>query len=430
MSFPVIWRTRTLRRWRRSGLLANVSSLGVLRVVNYVVPLALLAYLTRTLGIRAFGLFAIAQSFAGYCIIGFEYGFEWSATRQVSRERGNTETLRRLVAEVTGAKVVVIGMGSIAALVVLESVTVFRGERLLGYSALAYAIVRAGNLYWFFQGMEKLTTVAITDGLARTGGVMAVIMVVHNARDAWLVLGLQAAVAAAASIVLGIWIVVDIGICLPTVGGIIKQIRSGFVLFTTRAASAVYTSGSTFLLGMVAAPSVVGWYAAADKVVRAVGGLAEPVGRAAYPRMARLVRRDRRRARRLLRETLVLVVVMGALSGLALLVCGPLVARAMFGGDFARSGLLLRIMAFNPLLIACGTILGYEWLVACGLESRLARILGGAAVAGLVLIPLLGRLFGAVGAAGAVVGLHAGILILMAIVSRQGLAAGAGEVVG
>ena len=65
-------------------LIENIASLSILQWVNYIVPLFLIPFLVRSLGIELFGLVMFAQSLSTIFIIFSDFGFTITGTRKVS----------------------------------------------------------------------------------------------------------------------------------------------------------------------------------------------------------------------------------------------------------------------------------------------------------------------------------------------------------
>jgi len=75
----------------KKTLLGNFVSLSFLQGTNYLLPLITLPYLVRVLGAEKFGVIAFAQAFIQYFVVLTDYGFNLSATTEISVHSGNEE---------------------------------------------------------------------------------------------------------------------------------------------------------------------------------------------------------------------------------------------------------------------------------------------------------------------------------------------------
>src|ERR1700712_1898995 len=81
---------------KKSKLATNIAWLYALQGLNYLIPAALLPYLVRTLGVENYGLIAFAQSISQYFILATDYGFNFSATRSISKNSEDNEEVSRI----------------------------------------------------------------------------------------------------------------------------------------------------------------------------------------------------------------------------------------------------------------------------------------------------------------------------------------------
>ena len=73
----------------KNKLLTNFFSLSILQALNIFLPLITFPYLIRVLKVENFGIVMFAQSFIYYFSVFVDYGFAYSATREISIHRKN-----------------------------------------------------------------------------------------------------------------------------------------------------------------------------------------------------------------------------------------------------------------------------------------------------------------------------------------------------
>ena len=65
-------------------LIENIASLGLIQVANFLIPLLIIPYIARALGVEAIGKVGYAQTIISYLTIIVNYGFEYSATQDIA----------------------------------------------------------------------------------------------------------------------------------------------------------------------------------------------------------------------------------------------------------------------------------------------------------------------------------------------------------
>ncbi len=402
------------------SLAQSVLSLYAMQCASYVVPLITVPYLAWVLGPAGWGLIAFTQSFAAYVILLVEFGFNFSATREISVYRHDPERRAEILAGVTGAKLLLAAGVCLAALALRDHIELFRLHPDVFAAGLCWGTAQAFNMSWYFLGLERTRLVASLDIAVRLAATLALFVLVRSPEDAWRVLALQAA-GAAVSAGTALVIAWRRTPCRRpgwrSVGGALARGR-GFLLF--RLSETLYTGGNPLLLGLFCDPATVGYFAGAEKICRAVFvGLIDPVHRSLYPRVAHLLATARDRALVLVRAGAAGVFGLGLGLGLAAFVlAGPLV-RTLLGREFAPAVSSLRILSVLPAAIALKWAIGLQWMMPLGLERAFNSIILGSAAFHLGTATLLAKLHGDIGMAIAVAATEALIPIAIWVVLRR-----------
>src|SRR5208283_4470848 len=109
-----------------SKVLHNVSSLSGLQVVTFFFPIIILPYLFRVIGPEKFGLIAFAQAFVQYFMILTDYGFNVTATKEISLCIENKTKVCNVISAVMTIKTVLAFMSLLILCVVIYFVPRFK----------------------------------------------------------------------------------------------------------------------------------------------------------------------------------------------------------------------------------------------------------------------------------------------------------------
>jgi len=263
----------------------NFISLVVLQFINYLLPLILIPYLIRVLGVEGFGIYSYLLAIMMYGIHMSDYGFELSATYHITRNRHRKSKVNQIVSSVFTIKILI-------ALLYLLLITIasFFIEKLQNYQELlfiGYGIL-IGQLFfpvWFFQGMERMRYIMYLNGFAKLVFVMSIFLLVTDASELYLVLVLYGV----SHFILGglsLYILLkkfNIHFTLQKWRSVLFYLKDGWYVFTSKFAVQLYTTVNIIILGFFASPLVLGYYAVSTKIIHALGNLLDPLTRAVYP---------------------------------------------------------------------------------------------------------------------------------------------------
>jgi PST family polysaccharide transporter len=266
-------------------LAENFVSLVVLQFINYLLPLLLIPYLVRVLGIDGFGIYNFILAIIIYGIHMSDYGFDLTATYHISKHRDKPTRLNKIVSSVLSIKLLI----ALFYLIII-SIASFFVEKLYAYQEilfLGFGLLLGHLLFplWFFQGVEKMRYIMYLNGFAKLLFVASVFIFVHTPEDLYLVMLLNAL----SSIFIGLvalYIVMtqfNIVFRRPKWVEIIYYLKDGWYVFTSKFAVQLYTTINIIILSFFATPLIIGFYAIAIKIIHALGNLLEPLTRTVYP---------------------------------------------------------------------------------------------------------------------------------------------------
>jgi PST family polysaccharide transporter len=384
-----------------TALRKNITSLVTLQGANYLLPLVTIPYLVRVLGPDNYGRIAFAQAFIQYFVMLTDYGFNLSATRDIARAQGDADTINRIFNAVLAVKFLTALAGFAVMSAIALAVPSMRGDYAL--FAVSYLAV-AGNLLfpvWLYQGVQRMGYITAFTVSARAVMVVAIFALVHREDQFLLAAGLLAAGMPIGGIV-ALWNarrVAHVHFARPHWADMKRAVVDGWHVFTASFGGTLYNSSNTFVLGLVAPLAVVGYFAAADKLIKAIQSLVYPISQAAYPHIAVLLKHSREEAFRFVGRLLGVFVGGTVIVGIVLASGAAVIAHIAFGPAFASSAGIIRLLAPWPLLIALNVVFGALFIVQLNLGRLLSASILIPALLHVALLYPVARLWGAPGVA-------------------------------
>jgi polysaccharide transporter, PST family len=388
-----------------SQLRRNIFALSVLQIINYAVPLISVPYLVRVLHPAGFGLLSFAQAIILLFDIVTDYGFNLSTTRTVAGCRKDREVLSRTFWVTISAKLILMTGSAIILAGIIMLTRQSRDTALLYWAAFLNVVGTALFPIWLFQGLEEMKFTATAQALARVLTIPAIFLLVRKPSDYFIAAAIQGSVLiwATAFVLPATWKRIRVRPYVPSMAELLCVFRNGWHLFLTNVAGFAYSSMTVVILGLIAGKTQVGYYSAAEKLIRAASSLLLPFTQALYPHLTALRAESRESALRLIRKSLSWVTVIGFAASLATLCLAGPIGRLIFGAPFAPSINVLRCLSPLPFLYGITSVFGNLTLIVFEIDSSMSRILSRCTGINALLTCGLSILWGAVGAAAATV---------------------------
>ncbi len=399
----------------------NIAALSILQLLNYALPLAVVPYLTRILGPAHYGLLIFAQATINYATSITDYGFNYSATRLVARHRSDPDALSRIFWSTLVAKSLLMLLSFSVLAVLIAVVPMFRSHAALIIAAAALVVGSVLFPMWFFQGIEEMRAITIAQSAAKLTLVPLIFIFVTNPNHIVRAAAIQSGTAVLAGII-GIPLIRRTRLVRwrrPGWGEIKDTFREGWHVFLSCTAILIYTSTNTLILGFLSGDVQTGYFGAANRAVQGSQGILVPVTQALYPHLNSLAVKSRDAAVALIRKSVFWIVLVSLAASILFMFGAAPISHLLFGRKFDGSVDPLRWMAFLPVLLGLSNIFGVQTMLTFGMNKEFNRIVSGSVALNLLLTVPFAKLWGADGAAAALLITEFAVTLSMFLVVRS-----------
>lgn len=352
-------------------LFENISSLFLLRVINYILPLITVPYLVRVLGIEKYGIVAFAMSFTAYFQILTDYGFNFTATREISINCSNKEKVSEVFSTVFIIKIIFLFISFLLLCLIVFNINSFKTD--LTIYIIAFGTVIGNTLFpsWLFQGIQKMKYITYINLIGKTAVTISVFVVIKKDKDYLIYVILNSLSYIAIGI---ISMLIALKLCkvrfvFPSLTQIKTSLKDGWNIFMTSMLSSIISVGGTFVLGLFQSKEIVGYYAAIDKLVKAFIGLFLPITQAAFPYISAKFSQSYIAGRRSVIKLSKYTVFLAGLIALILYIFNKDIIFLVFGTKFIEHSVILKYLSIWLLLGVLNNIIGIQYLVASGRDS-------------------------------------------------------------
>jgi PST family polysaccharide transporter len=378
-----------------------VGTTGVL-VWSHIAALAAafvaVPHLARVLRPTAWGAVLMAQAMAGWLILLVDYALDLSATRMVAEQYAQgPQRHALLVARAQSGRLVLAAGAVLLWMVAVAVIPPLKADWRLSLGALVFALARGLSPMWFFLGIERARGPVLVDAIGRIVAALSVYPFVSVPGHAWRVLAAQAVGATLVLLFLTHRMYRAVPPLPLSFGHGVQMLRAGAALFAARASGAFYSQFNILVVGATASAPVAAMFGGAERLVRALVNLLEPLTRAMVARLTHLRVANVAAADRLTSRMIGLLTAGGSLAAACCMFFAPSIVSVLLGPGYEAAVPVFRRLALLLPVVSLGTALAMFAAVPRG-QDRLVLVATG--LGGLTNLLLAVPLTSAAGATG------------------------------
>ncbi|WPC34793.1 flippase [Acinetobacter sp. YWS30-1] len=350
------------------ALASNFGYLMIMQIAGYIFPLLTIPYLARVIGVDGFGKIAFAAAVIVWFQTITDWGFSYTATRDVARNRGNLEKISEIFSNVLWAKSLLALISFIILFILTEFIPYLKDNQTLLF--ITFMLVPAKILFadWFFQAIEKMKFITIFDLISKAIFTACIFLFIKEKSD----FILQPLFLSLGSILVGIvsfylilfkW---KVKIIAPKGKEIILTINNSKDVFINNIVPNLYNSFSSVLLGFWGGNIANGLLDAGSKFANIAQQFINILSRVFFPFLSR------RSDKHSIYEKINILITM--ISAILLIILAPFIIKIFFTPEFYDATLVLQIIAFSLIFQGLISTYGLNYMIIQGYEKSLRNI--------------------------------------------------------
>lgn len=348
-------------------LLSNFISLFVLQIAGYVFPLLTIPYLANVIGVEKYGEIAFASAVMVYLQTVVDYGFVFSAVRDIARRQNNRDEVAEIYTNVMWSRFFLVLLSFFILVILILTIPKLSGIKWVLFASFFTVIGHAMFPDWMFQALEKMKFVTLFNIIIKLFFTGAVFIFIRSQSDYIL----QPILTSLGYVISGIgamWLIHRWGIRFgkPRIKLIKQSLKSNFDLFINQLVPNLYSNASILLLGFFHGNIANGIFDAANRFNQAGVSFFSIISRTFYPFLSR--RMDKHNYFKKLNIVISLIVAGILFFG------SPYIIHTFFPPDFNGAINVLRIISVSIVFLALNNVYGTNYLIIKGYEKEVRRI--------------------------------------------------------
>lgn len=356
----------------------NFGYLMLLQIAGYVFPFITMPYLARVIGANGFGKIAFASAIICWVQTVADWGFNYTATRDVAQHRDNTEEVSRIFSNVLWSRILLSLLALAILLVLIAVIPAFHADADI---ILVTFVMVPGQIFfpdWFFQALERMKYTTMMNLVIKFIFTICVFLFIKHPED-YIIQPLLTSIAFVLCGCYSLWLILGkwgYTLKAPNIKQIIKTIKGSTDVFINNLMPNLYNSFSVMLLGTLSGSTANGLYDGGNKFVSIACNFQNVLARAFFPFLSRRIDKSSLFAK--------INILSGTAVAAVLFAFAPLIVDLFLGAEFAGSVPVLRILAVSIIFLVLSTTYGTNYLILIHKERQLRNITGISSLIGML----------------------------------------------
>lgn len=377
-----------------SKVFRNGIWLSILQLVNTVIPVLTIPYITRILGAEQYGIFSIALNWILYFQVLVEFGFGLSGARKTALIENHQE-LNKLFNNIISSRIILFII-SFLFLNIISILSEFNYQTYICMLLLFIMILGTTfQLTWLFQGKQDMKFITIINTVSRVISVFLIFILVKSANDVYLYCVLYSITLFLSSCISMVVAKKKYNLCFSfsNINDIKNEINEAKYLFVSAAMTKIFSGFGTTILGIFSTAYITGIFSAIYKIPYVLTMFFSPISQAIYPYISTKFKDGFENGVTFVKKICLPIFLLFVLGVFIIIFLREFIVGLLFGSTYVNYSIIIIPLTIQFLFAVINNFLGVQILLASGNQKSYSKSLMIGCIAIIISDILLGYLY-------------------------------------
>lgn len=354
----------------------NAIWLYLCQIVNTILPLVTLPYITRVLGAAGYGILALAINIIGYLQVIVEYGFDLSATRLIASSKNPLEEIEKRLFPIILSRFT-LWITSFLVMILYFFVANSKYEEMVCISIMFGGLLGiCFQTNWAFQGIQKMKIPSVINMIARVFSTLLIFLLVKSEKDVFVYAFLYSLPPILVGIISVIVLKIGFGIGFSkiTIRNVIDEIKEGWLVFTTSFNAKVLGTIGVTLLSVYVSHYELGIYSAIQKIPNILLLIWMPISQILYPISSSKWAVSEADGKKFVKKMAMYCLLLFSLFASLIAVGAKIIIRLYLGSEYEPFYYWIYPLLVWVIISILNNFLGVQSLLARGKDSDYSKV--------------------------------------------------------
>jgi len=358
----------------KSKLVKNSIWLTILQLMNTLIPMLTIPYVTRILGTEEYGIFSIALNWILYFQVLVEFGFGLTGARNTAIIDDH-ESLQTLFNNILSARIILF----LLSFLLMNIIFFISGIDIKTYICmlLLYIMIigTTFQLTWLFQGKQDMKFITIINSVSRIISIMLIFLFVKSKSDIYLYCILYSVTVFLSSLI-SMFIAYtkyNLRFKFANIDDILLELNDGKYIFASSAIAKIFSGIGITILGIVSTNSIVGIYSAIYKIPYALTMIFLPISQALFPHISTKFKNSYSEGIESVKKICMPVFFVYFTIAIIMIIFRNHVVLLLFGKEYEKFSIIVIPLVIQFIFAVINNFFGIQIFVASGNQKKYSK---------------------------------------------------------